>query len=293
MPRGVPRRDDLHAGQDQGPSSIRSRNRCSGRGGSSDSSCFCPRPTWAKRDMSEMIERQARLGDVLREWLHDCWLDDRQRDAAAAGLLHAATASSRRRSWPRCTGGRSRGCPRCASAGSEPVLRACITSFRTTRSGLFAGTCVREQMGHALATGRQLRRGAMKSETMAIHGGYDLDADDQGRCGSDLPDRRLRLRQRRSRRGAVQSGGRGLPLHAYQQSDHRRSGAPCCRAGRRGGGDVRGLRPGGGALRGAQPRRTWAPTSSRRRSSTARRTRCSRIFCRAGRDGALRDVRPA
>ena len=34
-------------------------------------------------------------------------------------------------------------------------------------------------------------------------------------------------------------------------------------------------------LRGAQPHRAWAATSSRCRSSTARRTRCSRTCCRA------------
>ena len=36
-----------------------------------------------------MIEHQARLGDVLREALERRWLADRQRNAAAAGLLHA------------------------------------------------------------------------------------------------------------------------------------------------------------------------------------------------------------
>ena len=95
----------------------------------------------------------------------------------------------------------------------------------------------------------------MRSETIAIHGGFDVDPTTQRGRGADLPDRGLRLRQRRSRRGAVQPRSRGLPLQPHQQSDHRRAGTARRRAGRRRRRARRRVGPGGAALRGAQPRR--------------------------------------
>ena len=116
---------------------------------------------------------------------------------------------------------------------------------------------------------------------MAIHGGYDTDPTTKAVAVPIYQTVGLRIRQRRSRRRAVQSRSRRLSLQPDQQSDHRGARAARRRARRRRRCAVRGLRPGGAELRGAQCRRAWAATSSRCRSSTAPPTRCSPTCCRA------------
>ena len=44
----------------------------------------------------------------------------------------------------------------------------------------------------------------MKRETIAIHGGYEVDPTTKAVAVPDLPDRLLRVRQRRPCRGALQ-----------------------------------------------------------------------------------------
>ena len=88
----------------------------------------------------------------------------------------------------------------------------------------------------------------MRSETISIHGGFRLRSDDQGGRRADLSKRRLRVRERRSWRGAVQSRSRRLPLLAHRQSDHRHSGAARRRARRRRRRAQHRFRPGGAAL---------------------------------------------
>ena len=65
-----------------------------------------------------------------------------------------------------------------------PVLRACITSFRTTEAHL--QRVVREMDG--------LHLDAMHRETIAIHRGYDDDPTTKVRGGPDLSDRRVCVR---------------------------------------------------------------------------------------------------
>ena len=104
----------------------------------------------------------------------------------------------------------------------------------------------------------------------------------QGRRRADLPDGRLRLRQRRSRRGALQSRSRRLsataasairPTRCWRSASPRSKAASSALARR--------VRAGRAALsRCRQRRRASAATSSPCRSSTAPRIRCSRTSCR-------------
>ena len=63
----------------------------------------------------------------------------------------------------------------------------------------------------------------MRRETIAVHAGFDCDPTTKAVGRADLPVGRLRLRQRRPRRGAVQPRGGRLPLQPHQQPDQRRS----------------------------------------------------------------------
>ena len=83
----------------------------------------------------EMIEHQARMGDVLRESLERAgW---RIVNSTPLPLVcFTREASTPASSSPRSTSGRSPGCPRSAWATARRSLRACITSFRTTESDI-------------------------------------------------------------------------------------------------------------------------------------------------------------
>ena len=67
----------------------------------------------------------------------------------------------------------------------------------------------------------------MRRETIAVHAGFDCDPTTKAVAAADLPDGRLRLRQRRPRRGAVQPGGRRLPLQPHLATPP----PPCWRSG--------------------------------------------------------------
>jgi hypothetical protein len=119
---------------------------------------------------SEMIEHQTRMGDVLRESLKARGLADRQQHAAAAGVLHPRRAGHRFSFWRPCMRGRSRGCRKFGYGNGAPVLRACITSFRTTEVGHQRCSQRVSRSEMSLPDGYSMRR-----ETIAIHGGYQTD----------------------------------------------------------------------------------------------------------------------
>ncbi len=92
----------------------------------------------------------------------------------------------------------------------------------------------------------------MKSETIAIHSGYEPDPTTKAVAVPIYQTVAYAFDSADTRRRPVQSRGRRLPLRPHQQSDHRRAGAPRRGARGRRRGAVRGDRAGGAELRGAQ-----------------------------------------
>ena len=80
---------------------------------------------------AEMLEHQTRHGRGAAGVAGGERMADRELDAAAGCVLHARRAGAVQGCCRRCGSGRSHGCPR-HSLAVYPVMRACITSFRTT-----------------------------------------------------------------------------------------------------------------------------------------------------------------
>ena len=193
----------------------------------------------------EMIEHQARMGDVLRESLRRAgWrivnrtplpLVCFTRDGLVPSKFLAALYE-RQIAWM----------SEVRLGDGAPVVRACVTSFRTNPSDI--EWVVREMSRLASLNPRSRREKRNDRHSRRLRG----RSDDEGRCRADLSDRRLRVRQRRSWGGPVQSRGRGLSLHPHQQSDDRGAGTARRRPRRRTRRAVRQLGAGGGPLCDAQ-----------------------------------------
>ena len=121
----------------------------------------------------------------------------------------------------------------------------------------------------------------MRSETIAIHGGYEVDPTTKA----------VAVPIYQTVAYAFDSADHGAALFNLEAEGYRytRISNPTTAvlerrvAALEGGVEALCVSSGQAALNYAvaQPRRAWAATSSRCRSSTARRTRCSRISCRA------------
>jgi hypothetical protein len=135
-----------------------------------------------------MIEHQARMGDVLRESLKRagwrvvnttplpvvCF----SRDGLVTTKFLAALYEHQI-AWM----------SEVRLGDNAAVLRACITSFRTSERDI--AWVVREIGSDRRAGGDG---NSMRSETIAIHGGYDIDPTTKAVACSHLSDRRLRVR---------------------------------------------------------------------------------------------------
>ena len=84
----------------------------------------------------EMIEHQARMGDVLRESLTTIPGGGLSITRRCRWCASPATGSTPPSSWRRFMSARSRGCRKSRLGDGAPVLRACITSFRTTEQDI-------------------------------------------------------------------------------------------------------------------------------------------------------------
>jgi aromatic-L-amino-acid decarboxylase len=170
---GVPRRCHLHAqpsrGEDARRPSIRSRIRRSGRGASSGSSFLWRWRSTARQATPEMIDHQARMGDVLREAL--------ARPAGASSIPRRCRWSALRamelfrqlllRMRERQIAWMSE-----AELGGVPVMRACITSFKTTEKDIEWVVKRDEQPGIGMR--RRRDREAAWSQVAIVEGRMDL-----------------------------------------------------------------------------------------------------------------------
>ena len=82
-----------------------------------------------------MIEHQTRMGEVLRETLKASGWRIVNSTPLPLVCFTRDGLDIRRSCWRRCASARLRGCRR-RSIGGVPVMRACITSFRTTEKDI-------------------------------------------------------------------------------------------------------------------------------------------------------------
>ena len=191
---------------------------------------------------AEMIEHQTRMGDVLRESLKRagwrivnstplplvCFTRDGLDTAKFLAALH-----ERQIAWM----------SEVRLGDGAPVVRACITSFRTTEADI---QWVVSEMSRLIMRLPTITDDEKRNDRHPRR--LRSRSNDEGRGCSDLSDGRVCVRQRRSCGGAVQSRSRRISLHPHQQPDHRGAGAARRRARGRTGGVVREHRAGGDVI---------------------------------------------
>ena len=164
-----------------------------------------------------------------------------------------------------------------------PVVRACITSFRTTESDI--EWVVREMNRLAL---RGMRGHSMKRETIAIHGGYDVDPTTKAVAVPIYQTVAYAFDSADHGAALFNLEVEGYRYTPHQQSDDRGAGAARRRARGRSRGAVRELRAGGGQLCGAQPDRAG---HQHRLGSAALRHDAYAVRARAAESGRHRPLR--